>query len=75
MTDYASTAGWEPALNAAAAADPAPAVARGRDEGVTRDRTLPSSDLLQGAKCVQIVHNGAVYRLQATRLGKLILTK
>ncbi len=38
-------------------------------------RVLPSSALLQGCKAVDIEHNGAVYRLQATRLGKLILTK
>ena len=38
-------------------------------------RPLASSELLRGAKCVEISHNGAVYRLQATRLGKLILTK
>lgn len=38
-------------------------------------RILPSSALLQGGKAVDIEHNGAVYRLQATRLGKLILTK
>ena len=38
-------------------------------------RTLPSSALLRGGRSVQIEHNGAVYRLQATRLGKLILTK
>lgn len=36
---------------------------------------LPSQQLLQGRKAVEISHNGAVYRLQATRLGKLILTK
>ena len=34
-----------------------------------------SQDLLQGQKTVAIAHNGATYRLQATRLGKLILTK
>ena len=34
-----------------------------------------SHDLLQGQKTIAIHHNGAVYRLQATRLGKLILTK
>jgi hemin uptake protein HemP len=38
-------------------------------------RPLASSELLQGAKSVEISHNGSVYRLQATRLGKLILTK
>lgn len=35
-----------------------------------------SSDrLLGGQKAVAIEHNGAVYRLQSTRAGKLILTK
>ena len=38
-------------------------------------RTLASSDLLQGERVVEIRHNGEIYRLQATRLGKLILTK
>ena len=38
-------------------------------------RSWPSAALLQGAKSVEIVHNGLIYRLQATRLGKLILTK
>ena len=36
---------------------------------------LSSQDLLQGHKTVAIAHNGFVYRLQATRQGKLILTK
>ncbi len=36
---------------------------------------LASADLLRGEKMVEIRHNGEVYRLQATRLGKLILTK
>ena len=36
---------------------------------------LNSKDLLQGERSVEIVHNGSVYRLYATRLGKLILTK
>jgi len=34
-----------------------------------------SESLLRGQKSVAIQHNGLVYRLQATRLGKLILTK
>ncbi|WP_137896720.1 hemin uptake protein HemP [Ramlibacter sp. 2FC] len=38
-------------------------------------RTVHSQELLQGRKAVEISHNGAIYRLQATRLGKLILTK
>jgi|GEM_PF-1942967 hemin uptake protein HemP len=36
---------------------------------------LPSSDLLRGRSAVHIEHNGALYLLRATRLGKLILTK
>ncbi len=36
---------------------------------------MDSAALLKGRKTVEIRHNGAIYRLQATRLGKLILTK
>jgi hemin uptake protein HemP len=36
---------------------------------------IPSQELLQGARAVHIVHGDQVYCLQATRLGKLILTK
>ncbi|RYY85612.1 MAG: hemin uptake protein HemP [Comamonadaceae bacterium] len=36
---------------------------------------LDSTQLLRGGRSVEIRHNGEVYRLQATRLGKLILTK
>ncbi len=36
---------------------------------------LQSTDLLKGQKTIGILHNGALYRLQATKLGKLILTK
>lgn len=36
---------------------------------------LDSHDILRGRKTVTISHNGSTYRLQATRLGKLILTK
>lgn len=36
---------------------------------------VDSGRLLQGHKTVIILHNGVPYRLQATRLGKLILTK
>jgi hemin uptake protein HemP len=37
--------------------------------------TVQSENLLRGQKSVAIQHNGSVYRLQATKLGKLILTK
>lgn len=36
---------------------------------------VQSTDLLKGQKSVVIEHNGSIYRLQATKLGKLILTK
>ena len=36
---------------------------------------LNSTEILRGQKAVEINHNGSTYRLQATRLGKLILTK
>ena len=36
---------------------------------------VQSAELLQGQKTIGIVHNGSLYRLQATKLGKLILTK
>ena len=38
-------------------------------------RQVPSTTLLQGGKAVEINHNGAIDRLQSTKLGKLILTK
>lgn len=36
---------------------------------------LHSTSLLRGSKTVAIAHNGMLYTLQATKLGKLILTK
>ena len=36
---------------------------------------LYSTELLKDQKVIEIKYNGAVYRLQATKLGKLILTK
>ena len=47
--------------------------------GAPAPRELPpvldSQAVLQGRSSVAIEHNGAVYRLQTTRQGKLILTK
>lgn len=37
--------------------------------------SVSSESLLRGQKAVTINHNGSIYRLQATRQGKLILTK
>lgn len=36
---------------------------------------VPSHTLLKGRTVVHIEHNGALYQLRRTRLGKLILTK
>lgn len=47
-------------------------------EGVHSDHqaaVVQSTDLLKGQKTVAISHNGLIYRLQATKMGKLILTK
>ena len=44
-------------------------------EAVCATAAVDSSTLLQGQKAVAIRHNGSVYSLQATKLGKLILTK
>ncbi|AMO24729.1 hypothetical protein GCM10027034_09290 [Ramlibacter solisilvae] len=43
--------------------------------GIRPAPVIPSEELLRGRRLVEISHNGEVYRLQATRLGKLILTK
>jgi hemin uptake protein HemP len=43
--------------------------------GQSPQQPLDSTTLLRGGRSVEIRHNGEVYRLQATRLGKLILTK
>jgi hemin uptake protein HemP len=40
-----------------------------------RPPLVDSSELFQGHRSVEIHHNGELYRLQATRTGKLILTK
>lgn len=42
---------------------------------VTPQEPVPSAELFKGAKSVLIEHNGNLYRLQSTKLGKLILTK
>jgi hemin uptake protein HemP len=36
---------------------------------------LEVEKILQGNKCVNLLHRGEVYRLQVTRQGKLLLTK
>ena len=48
---------------------------RATAEAVRPAPMVESAELLQGGKAVGILHNGSLYRLQATKLGKLILTK
>jgi hemin uptake protein HemP len=53
-------------------------VLQGMDMGKAAPKlasVVESRDLLKGQKAVEILHNGSVYRLQNTKLGKLILTK
>jgi hemin uptake protein HemP len=38
-------------------------------------RSINSATMLGTAKVVNILHNGSVYQLKTTKLGKLILTK
>jgi hemin uptake protein HemP len=38
-------------------------------------RRIDTESLLQGQRQIELLHQGEVYRLQVTRLGKLILTK
>jgi hemin uptake protein HemP len=55
------------------AAQPQPALVATRAE--PRPVMLSSAQLLRGQRLVEIAHNGEIYRLHATRQGKLILTK
>lgn len=54
-----------------------PALAANSNNAATQlqELSVDSTQLLRGKKAISIVHNGAIYRLQATKLGKLILTK
>jgi hemin uptake protein HemP len=60
-----------PASAPTPAAQPADRAARTAE----RPAQLSSIELLRGQRLVEIAHNGEIYRLQATRQGKLILTK
>lgn len=59
----------------AACSQPASGTNAAGDHSAASDDVLPSEVLLRGQKTIAIRHNGEIYRLQATRLGKLILTK
>ena len=53
---------------------PPPASAEAAPRSENAREPLPSEALLQGRRVVEISHNGEIYRLQATRLGTLILS-
>lgn len=57
--------------------NPSPAVSQHRTPPAASQAPVPvtSEALLRGHKTVDIIHHGTIYRLQATKLGKLILTK
>jgi len=69
------------AVNATATATATDVPRRAGADGAVRApaahgvRTLTSGELFALHGEVQIVHNGALYRLKQTALGKLILTK
>lgn len=57
------------------AADEHDTQAAGTSGTLEAPASIDSLSLLRGGKCVQIAHNGSMYKLQSTKLGKLILTK
>ena len=65
------------AQRASAAADQAAVVAPAPAESTAAGllRSINSATMLGTAKVVNILHNGSVYQLKTTKLGKLILTK
>jgi len=50
-------------------------VAEPRDAAPRPGEPIASETLFAGAREVQILHRGSLYRLKQTALGKLILTK
>lgn len=72
---YASTA-TSPSFNSSTFSHPRESSRMTAHGGNVADAPpLPSESLLRGHKTVEIMHNGSLYKLQATKLGKLILTK
>ncbi|CAN7524736.1 MULTISPECIES: hemin uptake protein HemP [unclassified Acidovorax] len=63
------------APRASAVADDALAQAPAESTAAGFLRSINSATMLGTAKVVNILHNGSVYQLKTTKLGKLILTK
>jgi len=72
MANQPDTSRRAPSVASGASAAMAPSVTTPAAGSVPR---LPSHAIFAGAQEVEIEHNGAVYRLRQTSLGKLILTK
>jgi hemin uptake protein HemP len=64
-----------PAAHARTAASASPSGSAPTDPADHAPRVLESQALFGAEEAVYIRHDGALYRLQRTRLGKLILTK
>jgi hemin uptake protein HemP len=62
-------------MTPAPAADRGPATPPAAGTPAPLPARISSADLLRGQRVVEIDHEGQRYRLQATRQGKLILTK
>ena len=69
-----SSSSEDSSRRAATRADAAPRAATAAAT-VREGRAIASESLFAGAKEVQILHRGSLYRLKQTALGKLILTK
>ncbi len=50
-------------------------LARNTARTIAAAQPVASAALLQGNRALNISHNGMLYTLQVTKLGKLILTK
>lgn len=59
----------------AAQSQPGRTAASATSAALAEEAAVSSQQLLNGRRTLTIAHNGALYRLQATRQGKLILTK
>jgi hemin uptake protein HemP len=69
------TNGQTSKTGAVAATSLAPAAQSRTAEDCSAASPLSSLVVLRGQKSITIEHQGSVYRLQVTKLGKLILTK
>ncbi|WP_198972939.1 hemin uptake protein HemP [Xylophilus sp. ASV27] len=72
---HASASPSSPSVLASASRQVYAEISRTSPNSSLEQAAVESAELLRGRKAVEIIHNGSVYRLQATRLGKLILTK